>query len=94
MAEARAEQDQAAGGREARRVDLGDGKTALASIELKLLPKGRRVYAYLRFTRDGKTVNEYLGEATAIDRPTALIRGFDLARTKGLLIEGTRADDV
>lgn len=56
-AEAVAEQDTAAGGRARRRVG-----GALASIELKSMG-GRRVYAYLRFSAAGRTVNRYVGDA-------------------------------
>lgn len=80
--EARAEQDAAAGGRSARQVELPDGRVAHASIELKR-PQGRRVYAYLRWHQDGRTVTRYLGEVTAEDRHTALRRGWAEAQHQG-----------
>lgn len=60
--EAVAEQDQAAGGREHRRVRLDDGTFATASVELKSVG-GRRVYSYLRYSVNGHTRCDYLGEA-------------------------------
>lgn len=61
-AEAIAEQDRAAGGRERRKLALTNGGHATASIELKSLG-GRRIYAYLRYTVDGRTHCDYIGEA-------------------------------
>ncbi|MGW2511771.1 DNA cytosine methyltransferase [Streptomyces scopuliridis] len=43
-----AEQDRAVGGRHRRSVDLGEGRFARASVELKVLPDTRRIRAYLR----------------------------------------------
>ncbi|MCK0116969.1 very short patch repair endonuclease [Isoptericola sp. S6320L] len=81
------EQDRAAGGHERRLVDAGDGRVAHASVELKLLPKQRRIRAYLRWSRAGKTHTTYLGE---VDRPTRaenLRAAWDTARAKELLVE-------
>lgn len=84
-AERSAEQDRAAGGKERRRVALESGKLATASVELKRLPKGRRVYGYLRYSDGSHTVNRYIGEVTADSREQALKRAWDVARAKGLL---------
>lgn len=83
--QARAEQDQAAGGRERRRIHVGDGRRgALASVELKRPPNSRRVYAYLRWAEKGRTINRYLGEVTANTRARALAQGWEHARNRGL----------
>jgi hypothetical protein len=82
-----AEQDKAAGGRAARAVKLLEGGTATASIRLKHLPKSRRVYAYLRYSVDGKTKTKYVGDATADTRAKALKQAWRRAQTDGLMIE-------
>ena len=43
---------------------LRDGRTATASVALKHWPKSRRVYAYLRYWVDGRTVVAYIGDVT------------------------------
>ncbi len=88
-AEAVAEQDAAAGGRNTRRVALSDGGVALASIELKFLG-GRRIYAYLRYMRGGRTVSRYVGDAAGDTRRERLSRAWARAVDLGLL----RDDDV
>lgn len=86
LGEARQEQDEAAGGRAARRVERLDGKgTALASVELKLMSDSRRVYAYLRWHEEGATQARYLGEATADSRADALAKAWREARERGLI---------
>ena len=84
-AERSAEQDHAAGGRDRRRIQLESGRWATASVELKRLPKGRRVYGYLRYSEGGQTVNCYIGDVTAGTRAAALRRAWASARDKGLL---------
>jgi len=79
-----AEQDRAAGGHKRREIRLGEGRWATASVELKRLPKGRRVYGYLRYADGGRTVNRYIGEVTAESRQSALKRAWGLAHEKGL----------
>lgn len=79
-----AEQDAAAGGREARLVRMADGGTATASILLHR-PQGRRIYAYLRYKHGGRNYRFYVGEATAPSRPEALRRAWRLVRERGLL---------
>jgi len=78
-----AEQDEAAGGREKRRVHLGHGGTALASIELKFLG-GRRIYAYVRYMKDGRTVSCYVGEAEGKTREERLQAAWRQATKAGL----------
>jgi DNA mismatch endonuclease, patch repair protein len=85
-----AEQDKAAGGRAARAIRLLDGRTATASIRLQHLPKSRRVYAYLRYSVDGKTITKYIGDATAKTREEALKQAWDQAHSGSLMTE--RAD--
>lgn len=66
-------------------VRLPGGRTARASIRLRHLPRGRRVYAYMRYNVDGKTITKYVGDATAESRDAALRNGWRQARRKGLL---------
>lgn len=84
-AERSAEQDRAAGGHQARAVELPDGRTVSASIELKVLPKSRRLYAYLRFSADGRTHNRYVGEVDEPTREANLTCAWRLVHEKGLL---------
>ncbi|MGW3327081.1 very short patch repair endonuclease [Streptomyces virginiae] len=80
-----AEQDRAAGGRERRYVPLGDERYALASVELKVLPRTRRIRAYLRWSDGGRSPARYLGQVDADTRRANLIAGWGLAARKGLL---------
>lgn len=80
-----AEQDRAAGGRDARAVPLRGGGFALASVELKLWSKSRRLYTYLRHQEGGRTVSRYIGQVRATDRENALRDAWKEARAKGLL---------
>jgi DNA mismatch endonuclease (patch repair protein) len=75
----------AAGGPSARKVRLTDGRTAIGSIRLRHLPKTRRVYAYLRYSRNGQTITRYVGDATANTRGEALKKAWAEARRRGLL---------
>lgn len=86
-AEHSAEQDRAAGGRKARMVKLLDGGSAIGSIRLQRLPKSRRVYAYLRYSVDGKTRTKYVGDATMDTRAEALKLAWRQARDSGLMSE-------
>lgn len=79
-----AEQDAAAGGRSRRHVELADGSRPLGSIELKFLG-GRRVYAYLRYMRAGKTVSRYVGEAEGSTREERLRNAWRSAKSRDLL---------
>ena len=55
-----AEQEAAAGGRQARKVKLADGRKVLASIRLQPLPN--QVYAYLRYRVGTRTRTRYVGK--------------------------------
>ncbi|MDA8321320.1 MAG: very short patch repair endonuclease [Actinomycetota bacterium] len=76
-AERTAEQDQAAGGH-ANRVITIDGRTVLASVALRRKRDGRRVYAYLRWSANGKTAERYLGEVDQPTRPRNLAQAWRL----------------
>lgn len=82
---ASAEQDRAAGGPDRRWVDLGDGRRARASVELKLLPRTRRIRAYLRWSDRGRSPARYLGEVEHATRAENLAEGWRLAWDQGLL---------
>ncbi|GHE11397.1 hypothetical protein GCM10010339_71080 [Streptomyces alanosinicus] len=82
-----AEQDRAASGRHRRMVDLGDGRFARASIELKVLPKTRRIRAYLRWSDKGRSPAEYVGEVAHETRGANLAQAWEMARDAGLLAE-------
>ncbi|MFD4398473.1 very short patch repair endonuclease [Kitasatospora sp. NPDC058478] len=87
-----AEQDRAAGGRHRRSVDLGDGRFARASVELKVLPDTRRIRAYLRWSDAGKSPARYLGEVEHETRAANLAEGWSLAWRKALLTEEPPAE--
>ncbi|WP_326551283.1 very short patch repair endonuclease [Micromonospora sp. NBC_01813] len=89
-----AEQDRAAGGHDRRWVDLGDGRRARASVELKLLPKSRRIRAYLRWSDRGKSPARYLGEVSHATRAENLAEGWRLAWSRELLAVKEPASDT
>ncbi len=81
-AERATEQDEAAGGRRHRYVaDSG----ALASIALRIQPKGRSVYAYLRWSERGKTRERYVCEVRESSRTGNLERAWEVVRSKGMV---------
>ncbi|SEC33516.1 T/G mismatch-specific endonuclease [Streptomyces melanosporofaciens] len=82
-----AEQDRAAGGRAVRYVDLGEGRYALASIALKVLPKTRRIRAYLRWSDEGRTPTKYVCEVCYPTRARNLAAAWAEARARGLVGE-------
>jgi DNA mismatch endonuclease (patch repair protein) len=84
-AERIAEQDTAAGGQAARQIRLPGGRRAHASVALRVNPKGRRIYAYLRWSVSGKTHERYVGEVDNSDRLTNLAQAWRAARAAGLL---------
>lgn len=84
-----AEQDRAAGGRHRRMVDLEDGRFACASIELKLLPKTRRIRAYLRWSDKGRSPATYIGEVDHDTRAANLTQAWQIAADRGLTTEET-----
>lgn len=79
------EQDRAAGGRDRRWLELSDGRLARASVELKMLPRTRRIRAYLRWSENGRSPTHYLGEVGQATRAANLAEGWRLAWGKGLL---------
>ncbi|MFE6303487.1 very short patch repair endonuclease [Nocardiopsis sp. NPDC057823] len=68
-------------------MDLGQGRFARASVELKLLPGTRRIRAYLRWSDNGKSPTRYLGQVDFDTRAKNLAEGWRLAWEKGLLTE-------
>ncbi len=80
-----AEQDEAAGGRAARLLEITSDKRAHASVALRVNPRGRRVYAYLRWFSDGKTHERYIGEVEATSRAANLAQAWSRAQQAGLL---------
>lgn len=88
-----AEQDRAAGGRERRFVALGEERHARASIALRLLPRTRRVRAYLRWSESGRTRERYVCEATETTRAANLARAWEIARSKGMVVDLPPAKD-
>jgi DNA mismatch endonuclease Vsr len=83
------EQDRAAGGRNRRNVDLGNGRLARASITLRLYQRTRRIRAYLRWSQGGKTEERYVCEVEFDSRKQNLAEAWRQARAKGLLAEET-----
>ncbi|MFI6170079.1 very short patch repair endonuclease [Nocardia sp. NPDC051052] len=81
------EQDRAAGGRNKRNVDLGGGRLARASITLRLYRRTRRIRAYLRWSRDGKTEEKYVCEVGNDSRRGNLAEAWQRAREKGFIVE-------
>ncbi|MEU1212597.1 hypothetical protein ACFYSH_15265 [Streptomyces sp. NPDC005791] len=79
-----AEQDRAAGGRERRSVDLGDGRYARASIALKLYRRTRRIRAYLRWSQDGSTKERCVCEVDHATRGQHLAEAWRQAHELGL----------
>lgn len=78
------EQDIAAGGHDRRVIKLRDGRTALASISLRVYKKSRRIRAYLRWSDRGQTRENYLGEVGADTREENLRSAWRLAHNQGL----------
>ncbi|MEU3124393.1 very short patch repair endonuclease [Streptomyces albidoflavus] len=78
-----AEQDRAAGGRHTRAVDIGGGRYARASIALRLYRSTRRIRAYLRWSQEGETREQYVGEVDAATRAANLAQAWSIARAAG-----------
>jgi DNA mismatch endonuclease, patch repair protein len=89
-AEFAAEQDRAAGGRDARKVRLNDGNEALASVRMQMLKGKKSVYAYLRYRAHGETKRHYIGKVVAPTRAEALTIAWRIVREKNLLDQTTR----
>ena len=83
------EQDRAAGGRSRRFVGLGDGRSARASVTLRIYPNTRRIRAVLRWSQDGKSPEKYLGEVDHDTRAANLAEAWKRARAAGLLVDET-----
>lgn len=82
-----AEQDRAAGGREGRYVRLDDERYALASVALKLLPRTRRIRAYLRWSDRGRSPARYIGEVEHATRAANLAAAWEIARARNMVGE-------
>lgn len=87
------EQDRAAGGRSRRFVGLGHGRSARASVTLRVYPNTRRVRAVLRWSQDGKSPERYLGEVDHDTRAANLAEAWKQARAAGLLVDETLPPD-
>ncbi|GAA3860716.1 hypothetical protein GCM10022243_28540 [Saccharothrix violaceirubra] len=85
-----AEQNSAAGGAAARLKVLADGRTAHASVALRRQPNGRRVYAYLRWSVDGRTRERYVCEVDRSTRADNLTVAWLAAHDAGLLRRATQ----
>ncbi|WP_406326617.1 very short patch repair endonuclease [Streptomyces sp. NBC_01617] len=68
-----------------RYVLVDGGEYALASVELKLLPRTRRIRAYLRWSQKGRSPARYLGQVENETRAANLADGWALAKAKGLV---------
>jgi hypothetical protein len=69
-----AEQDRAAGGRDARVLERSDGSHVIGSVALRCYRNSRRVYAYLRWSAPPSgTAERYIGDVSDCpDRGSAL----------------------
>jgi DNA mismatch endonuclease (patch repair protein) len=79
-----AEQDEAAGGRDRRKVALLRGGHAVASMYLRLPPKSRRVYAYVRWSDHGKTVERYVCQVDGTSRAANLAAAWRVFAERGI----------
>lgn len=83
------QQDQTAGGRSKRLLELNGQARALSRI--KLAPAGgRRVYAYLLWHEDGARRELYLGEATHGSRDLNLRAAWQIVRDNQLNLPARR----
>ncbi|MGA5029950.1 very short patch repair endonuclease [Streptomyces cellulosae] len=80
-----AEQDRAAGGRHRRVVVLEGDKQATGSIALRVYRRTRRIRAYLRWSEQGRTREQYVGEVSSQSRTTNLADAWTMARVAGLV---------
>jgi len=89
LADAKRDQDIAAGGREARSIKIANGKVARASIDLKRLggrsELGNVYWAYLRYSFRSLTWTKYVGRVEDDTRMGRLRQAWALARKRGLL---------
>jgi DNA mismatch endonuclease (patch repair protein) len=79
-----AEQDEAAGGRDRRRIALPGGGHALASVYLRLPTKSRRIYAYIRWSDCGKTVERYVCQVDDTSRAANLVAAWRVFAERGI----------
>lgn len=79
-----AEQDRAAGGANRRRIVLPGGRVAMASICLRLPPKSRRVYAYLRWYDGSRTQERYVCQVDGPTRRENLLNAWRAVDASGL----------
>ncbi|WP_369686725.1 very short patch repair endonuclease [Streptomyces sp. HUAS CX7] len=79
------EQDRAAGGRHRRVVVLEGDKRATGSIALRVYRRTRRIRAYLRWSEQGRTREQYVGEVSGPSRTTNLADAWMMARAAGLV---------
>ncbi|MGA4683564.1 very short patch repair endonuclease [Micromonospora sp. AB353] len=79
------EQDKAAGGRENRLLPTDSGRAVLASIYLRLPPKSRRLYAYLRWPEGRKTRERYVCQVGCETREENLAQAWRQALSIGLI---------
>jgi DNA mismatch endonuclease (patch repair protein) len=86
-----AEQDEAAGGRDRRRVAQSGGGHAVASIYLRLPPKSRRIYAYIRWSDHGKTSERYVCQVDDTSRARNLAAAWRVFAEGGIAAMG---DDI
>lgn len=82
-----AEQDRAAGGRQQRYVALPNGQRARASVRLTVRTNNRRIRATLRWSTQGKTKEQYIGEVDHATRAKNLAEAWRMASAAGYLIE-------
>jgi hypothetical protein len=83
-AEAIQEQNKAAGGEAARRIQLSDGSSPSASVELKRVNGYYRIYAYLRYWNQGRTISRYIGQVSQSSRFENLKQAWSLAHHQNL----------
>ncbi len=85
------EQDEAAEGHENRLVTATDG-VALASVALRRKRDGRRIYAYLRWSDRGRTVERYIGEVDQATRAANLAQAWRIAVKQGMTCRPTATE--
>lgn len=88
-AERAEEQDRAAGGRTNRYIATSSGRLVLASICLRVPPKSRRIYAYLRWPEGRKTREKYVGQVSGQTRDENLAAAWQRALAKKMLTAET-----
>lgn len=73
-----AEQDHAAGSHERRLITI-EQRRVCASVALRVQPNSRRIYAYLRWSDHGKTIERYLGPVDQQSRAENLKQAWQRA---------------